>query len=90
MINSPAVTVKGALLTSTTGNGSVVLLMWWEGLSLLQIIQFTLLATATPTYLHHSTVQEPRDRAEVATDLLIIKHDTILASSLASSSTIKL
>jgi len=48
------------------------------------------LTTATPTYLHHSIVQEPRDNAEVATDLLIIKHDTILASSLASSSTISI
>ena len=50
MINySPTLTVKGALFTSTTGNGSVVLLMWWVGLSLLQTIQVTTFTTATPT-----------------------------------------
>ena len=88
MIISPALTVNGAVFTSTIGSGNVVLLMWWVGLPLLQIRSHTH-STATPTYLHHSIVQDPRDKADVATDLVTIKHDTIFASSLASSSTVK-
>lgn len=86
MITSPALTVNGAVFTSTIGSGNVVLLMWWVGLPLLQ--KSHTYSTAMPTYLHHSIVQDPRDRADVATDLVTIKHDTMFASSLASSSTV--